>query len=153
MKSEKIKDKSPEDVVQETWLLVHRKLHQYQIGTRFRAWVLRIAHNVFLGFKRGHRKSSAFPSDPADDTPPDARLNRQERANALYAAMLQLPIDQAQALYLAKVDRWTYKEIARHQDCSIHTVKKRLKHARDELRRLLGIDFDNDGELSLINTS
>lgn len=51
------------DAMQEASLIPRRKNDQFQIGTNFRAWMLRIAHYQVLSYRRNFRKREVFIED------------------------------------------------------------------------------------------
>jgi RNA polymerase sigma-70 factor (ECF subfamily) len=68
---------------------------------------------------------------------PDAHVIRQELAQALQAAIEELPADQRITLVLADVEGLDYLEIAQATGAALGTVKSRLSRARAKMRDML----------------
>src|SRR5947208_574358 len=63
-----------EDLAQEAFLKALNGLHTFRLGTNFRAWLFRIAHNTFANHRRSSRPRQPFPEDlPAGDEGPVER--------------------------------------------------------------------------------
>lgn len=140
-----------DDVVQETWITARIKLYQYQLGTSFRAWLFQIAINIAIQLLRRRRMTNLDDVESSGHREqPDKELLRQEQIEMIYRALLKMPIEDAQALYLSKVLEWCYAEIAEHQGCSIRAVGYRLERAKEflfkSLKRYVHEDDDPDPE-------
>lgn len=135
-----------EDVAQETFLRAFHRLDQFRGEAPFRAWILRIAHNVALN-ARG--RPTAEPVDDADDgiddgdsvshraRRPAEALELGERRERLAAKLRLMQPSHRAVLVLRDLEGLTYEEIALTTDAPLGSVKGRLFRARRELIDLL----------------
>lgn len=128
-----------EDVVQDVWLTVVRKLHTLDEPAAFRAWLYRIARHRALSALRRRRRE--IPWDDAGDlgeaviaTTDDDDGFAPEEAAAVYAALDQLSPLHRDVLSLRFLGGLGYEEIAGVMDCGIGTVRSRLHYAKAALR-------------------
>ncbi len=143
-----------EDLVQETAVKSFCGYHNFQAGTNFKAWFLRILTNAF--YKRCKKKRCEpeivdLEEDSAlylynqtriaglhkgcDD--PATILLRKMDAEHIAAAMKELPSEYRVVTALYFMDEFSYQEIAEIIDCPVGTVRSRLHRGRKILQKLL----------------
>jgi RNA polymerase sigma-70 factor, ECF subfamily len=134
-----------EDVAQDSFVIAFERLAQLERPGLFRAWVVRIAvsqvHRRFrrrkllraLGLDRGQDDASlanlALPSLDAESRADLARID---------AALRRLPAPERVAFVLRHVEGYEHAEAAALCDCSLATIKRRVKRAEDSVRALTG---------------
>jgi len=125
-----------EDVAQETFIRVWRKLSTYRPGGNFRAWICRIATNLTIDALRRRKPvadiDQVVVESKADG--PEATALKSERAAAVRRAILKLPVHSRTALVLREYEGLSYREIADALDIPLGTVKSRLSDARRRLQ-------------------
>jgi RNA polymerase sigma-70 factor (ECF subfamily) len=137
------------DLVQEAFVQALVKLQSFQRNSAFYTWLYRIALNLAIS-RRRRRKSTASVDDirhtsgdePVDrDDAPGERIERQERAEQVQAALARLSEEHRGVLVLREIDGYCYEEIAVMLDVPVGTVRSRLHRARlmlrDELKQVL----------------
>jgi RNA polymerase sigma-70 factor (ECF subfamily) len=134
-----------EDVVQEAFLSIWRSGARYD-RTRgsVRTWVLGIVHNRAIDSLRRHivhdrRRASDEGIEetlPAADRT-DVEALRRSEAEAVRAALDELPHDQQRVVELAYFGGFSHSEIADMLDAPIGTVKGRMRLALGKLRGAL----------------
>ncbi len=139
-----------EDLVQETLYRAFRSLGSFRKGSRFRAWMFRILHNVFVN--RIRRESMAPTAvDPVDLRPadhdhpePDTRslgelpgLADHHFDDRVKAAVDGLSETFRIPLVLFALGDLSYQEIADALDIPIGTVMSRLHRGRRQIREEL----------------
>ena len=135
------------DVVQEAWLAAIRGIRRLHDPASFRGWVFRILSNKAADWvrqrsrDRGGRRSSAESGEPAagqhdPDIEGDA-LSRAERIEALRRAVRGLPAEHRAVVSLHYGEGLSVGEIGRALDIPPGTVKSRLHHARERLKRMI----------------
>ena len=101
----------------------------------FRAWFLRILRNEAYTILRERRK--VFETDELPAQPqlfPDT-----EQALDLHTALMRLPEDRRNALYLQE-NGYSMEEIAAILDTPVGTVKSRISRAKETLRSYLEVN-------------
>ncbi len=130
-----------EDLVQETFLRVHRGLSGFDPAgsARLSTWILTIATRATLNELRRPRPATV----PVDDAPleaperADAELRRRRLGEALRRALGQLAADARAVVVLREYHELEYAEIATVLGIDAGTVKSRLSRARAQLRAAL----------------
>lgn len=126
------------DLVQQTFLQLHRARHEYRAGEPLRPWLFTIARNVSCDLlRRRQRRPETFCDFDSSEAPqpeaPDS--TRGDQVRALSAALARLP--EASRALLAEhwfEDRdWT--QIASREGISATTLRVRAHRACAELRR------------------
>ena len=146
-----------EDLAQETFLKVYRRLGSFQRQSSFYTWLYRIAVNTILdSLKRRGRSPvqavedlEAVPAAPAVASPsPSAALEREEIARITHSVLEELPEIFRTVLVLREYEEMAYQDIADQLGISIGTVESRLFRARARFKeRLLQKhpEFGNEG--------
>jgi len=135
----------PEEVLQETFLAVARHAKGYTPRGRFRAWLMRIARNLCLNQLQAQRVRRAvmaqgefaFIEPTSQEAGPAERVDANEQAGIVRAAIGELPDNQREAIALYAFERMSYREIAEVMDTPINTVKTLIHRARASLARAL----------------
>ena len=131
-----------EDAVQETYLQAWRCLDRFEPGTNCRAWLFGILFNVVRSHRRKWLQRIHLVEDlqtfentlAASPQVPDV-LDDEE----ILVAMAAIPRLYADAILMADVYEFDYKEIAEALAIPIGTVMSRISRGRALLRdRLLG---------------
>ena len=127
-----------EDFVQEVFLRMMRYRHTYRGQGQFAVWMYQIARNVRTDHFRKWRRETPMPEDGIDvpDRTPGVsdRLEKDQAAELVHAALAKLPEDKRELLLLARFQEMRYDDIAQLLDCSVGTVKVRVHRAMKELR-------------------
>ena len=162
-----------EDLVQETYLKGYRGFGGFKEGTNLRAWLFRILTNSYINsYRKKQRRPDESDLDNVEDLYLYRRLGGAETAalgrsaeDELIETLTEAEVKQAiedlpeqyrDAVLLADVEGFAYKEIAEILDVPIGTVMSRLhrgrKRLQDELyefaerRGLVGADDQADQE-------
>ncbi|MGH9487419.1 MAG: sigma-70 family RNA polymerase sigma factor [Terriglobales bacterium] len=139
-----------EDVLQETFLKVFTKLHQFQQQSRLYTWIVRIAVNQAL-MKLRRRRSNLVPLDEeiateegpiardfADLRPgPEQQLQTSELGAILQRSLESLSLPYRLVFQLRDVEELSTAETAEALQISEAAVKSRLLRARLQLRENL----------------
>lgn len=143
-----------EEVVQETFLKVHRKLGRFQHRSRFSTWLHRIAVNCAYDFlRRGRRhlegrqeppaESSAPPREWTSEDPSAERvLLGQEACERVKMALNLLSPQERTAFVLRHFEGLSSREIADRlgvgQSAAKHAVFRAVQKLRDRLSPYAG---------------
>ncbi|MBO2447296.1 sigma-70 family RNA polymerase sigma factor [Actinomadura barringtoniae] len=140
-----------EDLVQETLAKAYVNFHQFQEGTNLKAWLHRILTNNFINT---YRKKQREPMRAGSEELEEWQIAQAESHSAgfrsaesealdrmpdseIVQALRSLPKDFRDAVYLADVEGYHYKEIAEMMGSPIGTVMSRLHRGRKQLREAL----------------
>jgi RNA polymerase sigma-70 factor, ECF subfamily len=129
-----------EDVVQEIFVVVHRRLSEFEGRSTLRTWLSKIVVNVVRHHRRSimrkspHELSSDEPRDP-DALPTRARDPYETAALSEGTRLVQrlletLGDEKREVLVLAEVEELTVPEIAEALGLKVNTAYSRLRLAR-----------------------
>jgi RNA polymerase sigma-70 factor, ECF subfamily len=138
-----------DDVVQETFLSVHRGLKDFRSESEVGTWVTRIALNRSRDALRRRRRAprslealeleDGRPLDQrADLAAPEQAASDPWLARVLRAEIARLPEEFRDCFLLREVGEHSYEEIAAIMEIPVGTVRSRLLRARERLRTRLG---------------
>ena len=155
-----------EDLVQETYLRAYRGFPGFREGTNLRAWLFKIATNAYINMYRAkQRRPDERDLDGMEDWAlhdaigglekvaaghtPEATVLDAMPDDVVKEALEDLPEVFRQAVLLADVDGFSYREIAEITDVPVGTVMSRLHRGRKKLEEAL---FDLAVERGLVPT-
>lgn len=150
-----------EDLVQETFLRVHRNLDSFRGDSQFGTWLFQVSANVYknelrsrMAQKRDAQEVSLEDGDPygtgtggagisseLEEEDPLEEILADERSEVLRRAMADLPTQMRRCVELRVNQDLKYREIAVLMGVSIDTVKAHLFQARQLLKARLGNYF------------
>lgn len=158
------RDDLAEDVFQNTFIAVFRKIRQYEPGRAARPWLYTIAtHQAIDAMRRRGRRPDYATQEPGpnatgddddrgplDRTPgleadPAIRVADGEQAMNVRAAVDQLPEMFKQVILLAYFQGMKYQDVADVLDIPVGTVKSRLNAAVTKLGELWNAQFPENG--------
>ncbi|MBX3199528.1 MAG: sigma-70 family RNA polymerase sigma factor [Labilithrix sp.] len=123
-----------EDVYQEVFMVVHRKLDSYEDRGSLRAWVYGICVRVALHARRRRGREREIEIDafaePIDPKTPAEHLSEQQGRRILYSILDKLDDDKRAVFVLYELEELTMPEIAQSLDCNVQTAYSRLRAAR-----------------------
>ena len=127
-----------QDLVQQTFLHIHRARRDFRRGAKVRPWFFAIAMNVRREhFRRAGRRPET-PLDPArhqPSQPPDASTATER---AVRRALARLPEAQREVVLLHYYEGLSMHEVAQAVGASRAAVKVRAHRAYKVLREILG---------------
>jgi RNA polymerase sigma-70 factor (ECF subfamily) len=136
-------DDESRDLVQQTFLQLHRARRDYRKGEPLRPWLLTIAYNLCRDRWRslGHRREIPLEDAPApvDATTASDLLQEHQRAARLRTALAALPPDQQQVVEMHWFAGLPLPEVAAALGVSLSAVKVRAHRAYERLRNNLAL--------------
>lgn len=138
-----------DDLLQQTFLKVHRARAAYVRGADPMPWIYAIAHRTFIDeARRGKRAvvrpgGDDVPEVPAgltgesDDRRDEPRVDPELAREAL-DALAELPTQQREAVVLTKLDGKSVAEAAAIAGTTVGAMKVRAHRGYEALRKLLG---------------
>lgn len=127
-----------EDLVQETFLSVHRNAHQLRDADKALPWLLTILRNCWSKqFKQQQtRMTETVCLEELTDDRSSVWLDELDKER-LFAVINELPDQYREPLLLFYMHELRYRDIAEIVDCPIGTVMSRLARAKAYLRSRL----------------
>jgi RNA polymerase sigma-70 factor (ECF subfamily) len=131
-----------EDVMQEVFLVVHRRLPEFEERTSVRAWLSAILIRVVRAHhrRRVRHGSPGIEPDTLADTrspSPHALAERDETLREFYGVLSSMNEERREVLVLSELEDFSAPEIAHALSVNINTVYWRLRTARKEFESLL----------------
>lgn len=129
-----------DDLAQEVFITVYRKLHTFRFESRFTTWLYRITVNKCRDHLRKVRIKSIFTPLQTDDSGAagTSAINENfDRAEIVRAAVARLPEKLRVPLLLKDFEGMNYQDIAETLGTEVGTIKSRIFRARESLRVLL----------------
>jgi len=135
-----------EDLTQETFLQIFRKISTFRNESAFATWLYRVAVNVVLMHHR-RKRLQVVPfehTDLSQEEPVRREYGAEDRTLVglvdrivIRRAIRQLPEGRRAIFVLHDMEGYRHTEIAELQDCSIGNSKSQLSRARWNMRQLL----------------
>jgi len=126
------------DIVQESWSVILRKLYQLKDPNQFRSWAMKITTRNALDFLRKQKidleKRKALQPIVTNNTDP---TKREEQIIRLRKAIRELPQNAQEVLRLFYIEEYSLTEIGEILNIAVGTVKSRLFHAREKLKKII----------------
>jgi RNA polymerase sigma-70 factor (ECF subfamily) len=136
-----VPESAADDVVQNAFLVIHRRLDDYDGHTPVRGWLLGIISKVVADHRRTYRRkdahcvsgdddrhgAEAFPSAGAT---PLEQLEHAEALQLVVSLLDELDHDKREVLVLAQLEELSAPEIAESLGLNVNTVYARLRAAR-----------------------
>jgi RNA polymerase sigma-70 factor (ECF subfamily) len=136
-----------EDLTQETFVLLLRKIHTFRGESAFSSWLYKLTTNlVLMRFRKKVSQSESLDEISANAESgetiselgqPDLYLSGLFDRINLQAAINLLPAGCKTTFILHDVEGYEHKEIAGILGCSVGNSKSQLHRARKRLRKLL----------------
>lgn len=136
-----------EDVVQEVFVTVYRRLDEFERRARLKTWVFTIAMHLVQHYFRTHARK---PGDRASakgteiqglvddqENGPANEIERKERYDALDWVLDQLDEAKRMVFVLAELEQLTLVEIGEIVGANPNTVATRLRAARQAFEKAL----------------
>ncbi len=131
-----------EDVLQEVFLLAHRRRHELDPNGNVVGWLYRTALNVVRHHRRTlarrarlHAAVAREGEPPGDDHSPERPAITRDTAQNVRACLTALPISQREVFVLFELEELDGERIAELVGAPVATVWTRLHRGRDKFRR------------------
>ena len=125
------------DVTQEAWLVMLKGIRRLDDPALFATWAYRIVRNKCADHWRRRGRRQKLTETLAERQAADSPQRDQEQPQRVAEAIRRLSADKQELLALRYREDLSIGEIARVLGVPGGTVKSRLYHAREELKRFL----------------
>lgn len=141
-----------DDLLQETFLRIHRARASFAVGARALPWSYAIARSVYIDHVRARavRKESLADRDDAmpgvdvaasADADAEAVAIARQTADVVSAILDRLPVNQREAFILLRYEGMSVADASRILGATEGAVKLRAFHAYEALRK--GLDMEH----------
>jgi len=129
-------DANTDDILQDIWLRVFKKIHKLKDTQSFAVWLYRIARNkVYDGFRRKERLLRLPQDDELPVSGSDEPVFDPNDTEKLHRALNELKHYHREVLTLCFIEQMPYQSIADVIGCNIGTVRSRIFYAKQSLRK------------------
>ena len=125
-----------DDILQDIWIKVFRKICKLKDNNSFGVWLYRIARNEVFGRLRKNKKFVELPQEQElTEYSDDNHEFSAEDAEQVHNALNKIQPYHREVLTLSFLEQMNYQQIAEVIGCSIGTVRSRLFYAKQSLRK------------------
>jgi len=131
-----------DDLLQETFMQMHRSRRTYQPGRPVTPWVYAIARHVYLMKRRSAGRRTRFEDSLAADARGGGEASRDVlgtmvESDEIRRALSGVPADQREALLMHHVEGWSFVEIAERLGIRVNAAKTRAFRGMRKMREHL----------------
>lgn len=130
-----VPERTVDDAVQDVFIVVHRRLCDFEGRSSLKSWIFGIARRVAKDHRRRisrKERAEALPetiADPRARSPLDT-AERRQAVKLLHELLESLDDDKREVFVLAELEQMTVPEIASSIEVNVNTVYSRLRAAR-----------------------
>lgn len=130
-----------DDGVQDVFVVVHRRLHEFEPRADIRSWLFRIAKWVATALRR--KASARYEGEELSDDVSDGRegpfetVARSQAVHRLERLLAAMDEEKRMVLLLMEIEEMKANEVAELLDVNVNTVYSRLRIAREQFRALV----------------
>lgn len=134
-----------QEIVQETFLKLHRNRDQYSSSYPFLPWLFTIARNTHLDFFKKNESLVRRKSETLDFSFDLAAVDLPSTSTQSFSeeVLLQLSSDQRRAIELRYLREWSFEKIADELQTTPQNIRQVISRG---IRKLKGL-FANNGDL------
>ena len=132
-----VREAEVDDLVQEVFIVVHRKLPEFEGRSSLRTWIYGICVRVASDHRRRAHVRREQPTDVlerAGSAPQLREIEQRQQLAQLDAALSELSDDKRAVFVLFEVEQMPMDEVARAVGCPVKTAYSRLYAARDHVK-------------------
>jgi RNA polymerase sigma-70 factor (ECF subfamily) len=145
-----VREASLDDVVQEVFVVVHRRLSSFEGRSSLKTWLF----GVTLRVVRDHRRSARRREDVADVDPdalraeeggPSEQAEKAEAVRALHAILDEMDDERREVFVMAELEQLSMPEVAGALGINLNTAYARLRAARQSFEQSVARHRARDG--------
>jgi RNA polymerase sigma-70 factor (ECF subfamily) len=131
-------DEATDDIVHDVFLVVRRRLPDFDASRPVRPWLFGIVRRVVADLRRGRRRAEGrirlvpTPPEPVD---PEQQAQRNAAADFVRTFLDELPPSQRMVFVMMELEGMTAPETAEALGAELPTVYSRLRLARGKFER------------------
>lgn len=138
-----VAESSADDVVQEVFLVAHRRIDDFEGRSSVKTWLFAILLRVVADHRRALRRKGGLAelpeglaAEPEDG--PEEQTSQRQRLELLHDLLGQLDDEKRAVFVLAELEQLTAPEMAEALGVKMNTVYSRLRAARKSFDAALG---------------
>ena len=144
-----IPEHAVEDLMHEVFLVVQRRLDDYDGRVAMTTWLYHQTRGVVSNYRRRHRREqrriALVDPKPQPAPDPEAQTERQQAAQFVREFLEQLDPDKREVFVLAEIEGIAMPEVARSLKIKLNTAYSRLRAARTHFNRAIERRRTGDG--------
>jgi RNA polymerase sigma-70 factor (ECF subfamily) len=152
--------KTADDLFQETWIRIILAIREgnYSDQGYFRAWAVRIAHNLFIDKVRVDRRMkllrdteefSILNTLPSETESKDDQIIRTEEEEKVRSLIEKIPVRFREVLIMRHYGDMKFEEISRTLNINLNTALGRMRYALQYLKKEFEKDAIQNGEVRI----
>ena len=121
-----------EDAVQDVFVVVHRRLPEWEGRAAITTWLFAIARRIAAAHRRkvGSDRTEELVDDPQGEADTFAAMQRAQAVAKVMAILEQMDVDKRIVFALVELEQLAVPEVARMLDLKLNTAYSRLRLAR-----------------------
>lgn len=121
-----------EDAVQDVFVVVHRRLPEWEGRAAITTWLFAIARRVASSHRRrgSDERTAPLVEEPAGGADTFAAMSRAQAVHHVMTILEQLDDDKRTVFALVELEQLSVPEVARMLDINLNTAYSRLRLAR-----------------------
>jgi len=128
-----------DDLLQETWLRIHKVRHTYRPGEPALPWFYAIARHIRVDHYRKRVRAAASERELEELAKGAASVPFEAGSDGEFEALLApLPLSQREVITMLKVEGMSLEEVARATSSTVGSVKQKVHRAYKKLREAIG---------------
>lgn len=145
----KVNDKAAaEDVLQDTFIKIHVKLHTLKDITKLKSWLFSVARNTLINYFRSTNKTFEIAGF---ETETNSEIKAHTEKDCLQGILKNLPKKYRDPIYLSDIKGLKQQDIAEQLHLPLSTVKSQIQRARKQIAQgfmdCCGFVMNNEGHL------
>ena len=128
-----------EDIFQDTWLTVIRRIYSLKKTEAFSTWLYRIARNKVYQQLRRKKMLSKLDENIAVPNNTENDVFSPEDAAKVHRCLKELLPEYREVLMLRFLEQMSYEQISQVINCRLGTVKSRIHYAKLALKKEMEI--------------
>ncbi len=135
-----VDDEDIKDLIQEVFIKVYENIKRFDVSRRFKPWIYRVAHNVFVNHLRFRSRLpfiiewDAFVSLPIKDEKYEKDKENEHIRRELETYLSNISASYREVLLLYYIEEMSYKDIAEVLHIPTSSVGVRISRAKGALK-------------------
>jgi RNA polymerase sigma-70 factor (ECF subfamily) len=125
-----VADAALEDAAQDVFVVVHRRLPEFEGRAQITTWLFAIARRVAQSHRRKDGRTDPLDEDPVGTSDTFAAFSRAQAAATVMAILDTMDEDKRIVFALVELEQLSVPEVSRMLEINLNTAYSRLRLAR-----------------------